>query len=94
MFCLTPLMARTRGVPPWKQVSSGVVRPDLFRGRGLPSSEAIGGGGARGASHRHPSGMRCASPFQIAPGEELGRVLINRQPNANLDAPPDFRYWG
>ena len=24
----------------------------------------------------------------------LGRVLINRQPNANLDAPPNFRYWG
>lgn len=22
------------------------------------------------------------------------RVLINRQPNANLDAPPNFRYWG
>ena len=24
----------------------------------------------------------------------LGRVLINRQPNANLDAPPNFRYCG
>ena len=24
----------------------------------------------------------------------LGRVLINRQPNANLDAPPNFRCWG
>ena len=20
--------------------------------------------------------------------------LINRQPNANFDAPPNFRYWG
>jgi len=25
---------------------------------------------------------------------DLGRVLINRQPNANLDAPPNFRCWG
>ena len=25
---------------------------------------------------------------------QLGRVLINRQPNADLDAPPNFRYWG
>ena len=24
----------------------------------------------------------------------LGRVLINRQPNADLDAPPNVRYWG
>jgi hypothetical protein len=27
-------------------------------------------------------------------GEKLGRVLINRQPNADLDAPPNVRYWG
>ncbi len=27
-------------------------------------------------------------------GVLLGRVLINRQPNANLDAPPNVRYWG
>jgi len=25
---------------------------------------------------------------------QLGRVLINRQPNAELDAPPNVRYWG
>jgi hypothetical protein len=25
---------------------------------------------------------------------ELGRVLINRQPNADLDAPPNVRYRG
>jgi hypothetical protein len=24
----------------------------------------------------------------------LGRVLINRQPNADLDVPPNVRYWG
>ena len=24
----------------------------------------------------------------------LGRVLINQQPNADLDAPPNVRYWG
>jgi hypothetical protein len=24
----------------------------------------------------------------------LGRVLISRQPNADLDAPPNVRYWG
>jgi hypothetical protein len=24
----------------------------------------------------------------------LGRVLINRQPNADLDASPNVRYWG
>jgi hypothetical protein len=24
---------------------------------------------------------------------QLGRVLINRQPNADLDAPPNVRYW-
>jgi hypothetical protein len=23
-----------------------------------------------------------------------GRVLINRQPNAALDVPPNVRYWG
>jgi hypothetical protein len=27
-------------------------------------------------------------------GLELGRVLINRQPNADLDVPPNVRYWG
>ena len=25
---------------------------------------------------------------------QLGRVLTNRQPNAELDAPPNVRYWG
>ncbi len=25
---------------------------------------------------------------------DLGRVLINRQPNADLDVPPNVRYWG
>ena len=24
----------------------------------------------------------------------LGRVLINRQPSADLDVPPNVRYWG
>ena len=27
-------------------------------------------------------------------GSILGRVLINRQPNADSDAPPNVRYWG
>jgi hypothetical protein len=25
---------------------------------------------------------------------KLGRELINRQPNADLDVPPNVRYWG
>jgi hypothetical protein len=24
----------------------------------------------------------------------LGRVLINRRPNPDLDVPPNVRYWG
>ena len=26
--------------------------------------------------------------------KKLGRVPINRQPNADLDVPPNVRYWG
>ena len=37
--------------------------------------------------------MEKSAPSDNA-GLNLGRVLINRQPNANLDAPPNFRYWG
>ena len=31
---------------------------------------------------------------ETAVASELGRVLINRQPNADMDAPPNVRYWG
>ena len=31
---------------------------------------------------------------ETAVASELGRVLINRQPNADLDVSPNFRYWG
>src|SRR4029453_6460263 len=34
-----------------------------------------------------------ASPL-ITADWEAGEVLINRQPNADLDAPPNVRYWG
>jgi hypothetical protein len=27
-------------------------------------------------------------------GNDLGRVLINREPNPDLDPPPNVRYWG
>ena len=30
---------------------------------------------------------------ETAVASELGRVLINRQPNADMDAPPNVRYW-
>jgi len=32
--------------------------------------------------------------LRVADGAELGRVLINAQQNADLDAPPNVRYWG
>jgi hypothetical protein len=49
-------------------------------------------------SGRKPAPLR--SPLQARPyggipwGPMLGGVLINRQPNADLDAPPNVRYWG
>jgi len=32
--------------------------------------------------------------FYFVARAALGRVLINRQPNADLDVPPNVRYWG
>ena len=34
------------------------------------------------------------SAWQQKYNQELGRILINRQPNADLDVPPNVRYWG
>ena len=38
--------------------------------------------------------MDCVEAGAEAAQRDLGRLLINRQPNADLDAPPNVRYWG
>jgi hypothetical protein len=39
--------------------------------------------------------LRLWGSRSLAPGNSvLGRVLIKRQPNADLDVPPNVRYWG
>ena len=35
-----------------------------------------------------------SSATPLLMGVELGRVLINRQPNADLDVARNVRYWG
>ena len=47
-------------------------------------SQAAWGANLAGPPFRKLSAVEC----------QLGRVLINRQPNADLDEPPNVRYWG
>ena len=63
-------------------------RVPLTQAEFLARVEACQRHGARaGVDRVREAGVEAARP-------DLGRVLINRQPNADLDVPPDFRYCG